>query len=163
MTETGRSTTTYEWGEGATTGTFSRVFAGTPEQLLRAHTDPALYAQWIGPRKYTTVVELFEPRHGGAWAFTQTGPDGDMHSFRGVFHGDLSVEHGILQTFEYLGAPGHVNLDRITFEDLGGGRTRLVGLTAWQSAADLAAMKDQGMQAGMDEGYDRLDELLATL
>ncbi|MCW2621295.1 MAG: hypothetical protein JWL64_897 [Frankiales bacterium] len=141
---------------------FEREFDAPPSLVFRAHTDPELYAQWIGPRRLSTTIEEFDVRHGGTWHFTQQGDDQVTHAFRGVFHGTPSVENGIVQTFEYEGMPGHVMLDSLTFEDLGG-RTRLRGTSVSQTAEARDAMVEGGMEGGMVEGYERLDELIARL
>lgn len=64
-----------------------------------------------------------------------------------------------MQTFEFGGAPGHVSLDTLVFEDLGG-RTRLHGQSSFQSVEDRDAMVTSGMDGGMAEGYDRLEALI---
>ncbi|MFP3381368.1 ATPase, partial [Bacillus sp. SIMBA_069] len=66
----------------------------------------------------------------------------------------------IIQTFEYLGAPGEVSLDRLRFEQLPGGRTRLVGRSVMTSREALEQMVASGMEYGVREGYEKLDELL---
>jgi len=55
-----------------------------------------------------------------------------------------------------------VALERLTFEDLGGGRTRLTATSLVDSFADRDAMLASGMETGVVEGYERLDEVLAT-
>lgn len=139
----------------------TREFAATPEQLLRAHTDRDLYAKWVGPKGYEMVISEFEPRHGGAYAYTHRNPDGEEFGFRGVFHGDPSVENGVSQTFEYLGAPG-VAFETMTFEDLGDGRTRLHGRSVFPDVATRDAIVESGMEHGVREGYEKLDEILAA-
>ncbi len=59
------------------------------------------------------VTEL-DPRDGGKWSYSSG--DGAFE-FRGVFHGTPSVEDGIVQTFEFMGAPGNVLLERMTLEE----------------------------------------------
>ncbi|WP_113718419.1 SRPBCC family protein [Arthrobacter dokdonensis] len=127
--------------------------------VFRAYTDPELVAQWLGPRAMVMDISSWDARIGGTWAYTHTDPDGNVYGFRGVFH-DVSPNQGIVQTFEYDGFPGHVSLDRVAFEDLGG-RTRIVNHTAFQSQEDRDGMMGSGMEGGMAEGYDRLEELLA--
>ena len=69
-----------------------------------------------------------------------------------------------MQTFEYEGAPGHVQLETLLLEDLGGGKTRLTGSTVFQSVADRDAMAaGGGMETGWSQSMDRLAELLGTL
>jgi hypothetical protein len=81
--------------------------------------------------------------------------------FRGVFH-SMDIDN-MVQTFEFEGYPGHVSLDKLSIEDIGGGRSRVRGHSVFQSVADRDGMVENGMNEGVEEGYDRLDELLAGL
>ena len=139
----------------------TREFAASPEALLRAYTEPDLFAQWIGPRRLTTIIDRYEARDGGTWRYVSREADGTEYGFRGVFHGTPSVE-GIVQTFEFEGAPGHVSLETLTFEPRGD--TTLVRLNSvFQTVADRdAAIVGSGMEGGIKEGFDRLDELIAS-
>ena len=139
----------------------TREFNASPELLLRAHTEADLYARWIGPRNLTTTIEQFDARHGGAYRYIQQDTDGNTYAFRGVFHGDPSAA-GITQTFEWEGMPGHVALDKLTFEKRGD-KTVLRGVTTFQSVEDRDGMVSSGMESGINEGYDQLDELIASL
>lgn len=139
----------------------TREFAAPRELLFRAHTDPELLAQWLGPRALTTTIEHFDVRHGGIWRYVSRDDDGNDYGFHGVFHGTPSPD-GIVQTFEYEGAPGHVCLETATFEEQGG-RTLVRQSTVFQSVEDRDAMIESGMEIGVNEGYERLDELLLTL
>lgn len=129
--------------------------------VFRAWTDPALLAQWLGPRRLTMRVDAFDVRHGGAWRYVHVDTDGTEYGFRGVFHGTPSPDL-MVQTFEFEGAPGHVSLDRLVLEDLGG-RTRIRTSSAFESVGARDAMLASGMEGGMSEGFDRLDELVARL
>lgn len=127
--------------------------------VYRAHTDPALLVQWLGPRRYEMRIDRFEVRDGGTWRYVHV--DGAReHGFHGVFHGTPSVEGGIVQTFEYEGAPGHVSLDRLTLEEHDGQTTIRVHST-FEAVADRDAMIANGMEHGVEDGYARLDELVA--
>jgi uncharacterized protein YndB with AHSA1/START domain len=136
----------------------SREFAAPRELVYRAHTDPDLLAQWIGPRRLTTRVVRFDVRDGGTWRFVQRDQDGSEYGFHGVFHGNPSPE-GIVQTFEFEGAPGHVSLDALTLEEHDG-RTTLRVHSVFQSVEARDAMVAAGMETGVQEGYERLDELV---
>lgn len=138
----------------------TREFNATREQLLKAHTDPELYAKWVGPHGYEMIVDELDARHGGAYAFTHRNPSGDEFRFRGVFHGDPTVE-GFSQTFEFLGAPG-VAYETFTFEDLGDGRTLLRSVSVAPTVEARDAMMESGMEHGVRDGYAKLDELLAN-
>jgi uncharacterized protein YndB with AHSA1/START domain len=139
-----------------------REFAAPPTLLLRAYTEPELVAQWLGPRRLSMQVEEYEARHGGRWRYLQREPDGTAYGFRGVFHGDPSVEDGLLQTFEFDGAPGHVSLDRLRFVPTPTG-TRVETHSTFESVAARDAMVESGMARGIAEAFERLDELLPTL
>jgi uncharacterized protein YndB with AHSA1/START domain len=58
--------------------------------------------------------------------------------------------------------PGHVSVETAVFEDLGD-RTRLVATSLFHTTEERDGMLHSGMEGGMNETYDRLDELLARL
>jgi uncharacterized protein YndB with AHSA1/START domain len=140
----------------------TREFHAAPEVLFRAYTEPELIAQWWGPRRFTTTVDRFEPRHGGEWRFLNGDDDGNEYGFHGLFHGAPSVHGGIVQTWEYEGAPGHVHLETAVFEPHDGG-TRLVLTASYPTVEARDAMVESGMEGGARETLDRLDELVGTL
>ncbi len=136
----------------------TREFDAPRELLFRAYTDPELLVQWLGPRQLTMTVDRFEVRDGGIWRFTHRDADGNEYGFRGVFH-SVSPDR-VVQTFEFEGMPGHVLLETMTLEDLGG-RTRLVSQSIFQSVADRDGMAASGMESGAADSYERLEQLLA--
>ncbi len=139
----------------------TREFAASREFLFRAHIDPELLVQWLGPRDLTMTVDHLDARHGGTWRFVHRHADGTEYGFCGVFHGTPSPD-GIVQTWEDETAPGRVSLQTLTFEprdDLTLLRTNAV----FQSVADRDRLIESGMEVGLDEGYGRLDELVTRL
>ena len=138
-----------------------REVAAPRDLVFRAFTEPELLRQWLGPRRLTTRVEAFEARHGGVYHYVQTDTDGTEYGFRGVFHGDPSPDHWV-QTFEFLGSPGHVSLDTLELVDRGA-RTLVRTSTAFASVEARDGMLASGMTGGMEEGYQRLEELMARL
>ena len=138
----------------------TRAFAASPELLFRAYTEPDLIVRWLGPRGYAMTVHEFDVRHGGAYRYTHTGDEGEF-AFRGIFHGEPSLD-GITQTFEFEGMPGKVTLETLTFEP-SGDMTTIRTRSVFQSVADRDGMIESGMETGMAEGYDKLDELLPEL
>ncbi|MFI0468580.1 SRPBCC family protein [Saccharopolyspora sp. 5N102] len=137
-----------------------RVFDAAPEQVYRAHVDPELYAQWIGPRSLTTRIIRWDARTGGAWAFANDRGGEEIASFYGSFH-EVRPQERIVWTFTYEGHPDVVALETLTFEELEGGRTRLRTLSVAQDFETRDGMLASGMDVGVNEGYDKLDELLA--
>ncbi|MGZ4932006.1 MAG: SRPBCC family protein [Halobacteriota archaeon] len=142
----------------------TREFDASRELVFRAFTDPDLYVQWIGPRGLTTRLEIFEPRNGGRWRYVQTDPDRNTFAFHGVHHEVLPPER-IIGTFEFEGLPetGHVLLQTARFEELPGNRTRLTAQSVFQSVEDRDGMMQSDMEQGINESYERLDELLEEL
>ncbi len=137
----------------------TREFDAPRSLLYRAFTEPELMSQWLGPRKYVTDIQANDVRDGGTWRFIHRDDTGAAYGFRGVFHGTPSPD-GILRTFEYEGAPGHVALESVLFEEHDG-RTTVRTHSVYQSLEDRDAMIESGMESGVNEGYDRLDELVA--
>jgi uncharacterized protein YndB with AHSA1/START domain len=135
-----------------------RDFRATPAQLLVAHTDRDLFARWIGPDAGVTRIEEWDVRRGGNFRYVNVFSD-DEYAFFGSFH-DVRDDR-IVQTFTFEGMPDGVSLETIRFEDLGDGRTRLRS----QSLCDSMDERDQwlrsGMEVGVNQGYAKLDRLLA--
>jgi uncharacterized protein YndB with AHSA1/START domain len=135
----------------------TRDFHATPAQLMRAHTDPELFKQWIGPRDLSTDIDYWDARSGGSWRFVNRRED-DEHGFHGCFH--EVCDDRIVQTFTWEGMPREVSLETLTFEDLGDGRTRLHAQSLCDTFEGRDAWLSSGMEVGVDEGYAKLDELL---
>ena len=142
----------------------TREFDAPRELVFKAHTDPELYAQWLGPRDLTTRFEMFEPVTGGRYRFIQTDQDGNEFAFHGVTH-EMTAPERIIGTFEFEGLPepGHVILETTRFEALPGNRTRIFSQSVFQSVADRDGMIQSGMEVGVVDGYERLDEILEEL
>jgi uncharacterized protein YndB with AHSA1/START domain len=138
----------------------TREFDAPPEKVFRAHVDPDLFAQWAGPRSLTTRIDAWDCRTGGEYRFVQTRGD-DEFAFRGTFH-EVRPNELIVQTFTFEGMPDGVALEKLVFEDLGNGRTRLVGTSLVDSFADRDAFVASGMETGAIEGYEKLDEVLSA-
>jgi uncharacterized protein YndB with AHSA1/START domain len=136
----------------------TRDFAATPAQLFRAHTDPELFARWVGPDGMATKVERWDATTGGCWRYV-AARDGVEFGFHGSFH-EVRPDR-IVQTFTWEGEPDGVALETLTFEDLGDGRTRLHAQSLCDSFEVRDAWLRSGMEVGMNEGYATLDGLLA--
>ncbi len=140
----------------------STTILDAPRELVfRAYTEPELFAQWWGPRRYKVEIEKFDSRPGGEWHVTHVGDDGSRYEFRGVNH-DVVAPERICATFEFLGVPGHVALQTATFEPLGN-KTKLVAHQVFQSVMDRDGMVASGMEDGANESMERLGGVLETL
>jgi len=141
-----------------------REFDAPRNLVFKAFTDPKLYVLWLGPRGYTMKLETFEPRSGGRWRYIQTDPQGNQFGFHGVNHEVLAPER-IIDTFEFEGNPetGHVMLETVKFEELPGGRTKVTTQSVFQSVADRDGMIQAGMERGVVDSHERLDEVLEKI
>lgn len=137
----------------------TRDFDATPAQLVRAHTDPELYARWVGPHGIETRIDHWDARTGGSWRFVNVH-DGQEFGFHGCFH--EVREDRLVQTFTFEGMPDQVSLETMTFEDLGDGRTRLRTQSLCDSMEGRDAWLRSGMEGGVNDGYAKLDDLLAA-
>jgi uncharacterized protein YndB with AHSA1/START domain len=138
--------------------TITRDFTATPAQLFRAHTDPDLLVQWIGPDASSMTIDHWDARTGGSWRYVDV-TDGEEYAFHGCFH--TVREDRLVQTFTYEGFPDSVALETMTFEDLGEGRTRLHVTSLFDSYEARDGMLSSGMDVGVSQGYAKLDHLLA--
>jgi len=137
-----------------------RVFDAPRDRVFAAYTDPEQVAQWWGQRGTTTVVEEMDVRPGGTWRFLSRDADGNEIRFSGVYR-EVSPPERLSQTFEWDGMPGYVSAETATFEDLGE-QTRVVTDVVFHTAEERDGMLDAGMEKGMNESLQRLDELLAA-
>jgi uncharacterized protein YndB with AHSA1/START domain len=138
---------------------FVREFDAPVAAVFRAHKEPDLIKQWLGPRGYDMEVEQYDFVTGGGYRYIHRPPEGGEYAFRGVFHVVRENEFAI-QTFEFEGYPDVVSIESMTLEDLGDGRTRLSGHAVYPTLEARDGMVASGMENGMREGYERLEELV---
>jgi uncharacterized protein YndB with AHSA1/START domain len=155
---TADGTTTIESVADMPAITMSREFAATPAQLVRAHTDPEIFVQWVGPVGSSLELDYWDARTGGSWRYVDR-TDGEEYGFHGSFH--EVREDRLVQTFTYEGFPDSVALEEMWFEDLGENRTRLHTRSLFNSYEARDGMLASGMDVGVNDGYAKLDRLLA--
>ncbi|SNR70141.1 SRPBCC family protein [Blastococcus mobilis] len=137
----------------------TREFDAPRKLVFRAHTDPELVAQWMGPNSTQNRIDHWDCRTGGSWRHVSI-QEGQEYGFYGSFH-EVRPDELIVQTFTLEGMPDGVALEKLVLEDLGDGRTRLTATSLVDSFADRDAFVASGMEVGVNEGYEKLDELLA--
>ena len=141
----------------------TREFDAPRELVFRAHTDPEIYVQWLGPHGMTMKIEEWDCRDGGAYRFTHER-GGHTYAFFGVNH-EVTAPVRIVGTFEFSGLPerGHVIMSKLFFEELPNDRCRLVSQNVFFSVADRDGMIQSGMESGVRDGYEKLDALLISM
>jgi len=140
----------------------TREFDAPRELVFKAFTDPELVIQWLGPRDITMRIEKFEAKPGGSYRYIHSRGEND-YGFHGVVH-ECTAPERIIQTFEFEGLPekGHVCLETAKFKALSGNRTKMINQSVFQSVADRDAMVQSGMEGGINDSYNRLDDLFES-
>jgi uncharacterized protein YndB with AHSA1/START domain len=142
----------------------SRLLDAPRELVFSAFTDPRHLAQWWGPDGFTTTTHSFDFRPGGVWRFGMHGPDGRDYQNRITYEEIVRPErivyrHGGGEDVE----PVQFS-QTLTFEDLGGDRTRLTWHGRFPSAEERArVIKNYGADKGLSQTMARLVDYVATL
>jgi uncharacterized protein YndB with AHSA1/START domain len=139
----------------------TREFDAPRDVVYKTMTDPKLIPQWWGPRRDKITVDTMEVRPGGKWRFVATQPDGTTYAFRGEYR-EITPGEKIVQTFEFEPMAGHISVETGTLTDLPGGRTLFTTRSVFSSKQDRDGMVESGMESGLRETYERLDEVLAS-
>ena len=139
-----------------------REFDAPVAAVFRAHKEPDLIKQWLGPNGYEMDIQRYDFTTGGGYRYVHRNPQGQEFAFNGVFHVVRDDEFAI-QTFEFEGFPDVVAIESLRFEDLGDGRTRLVAHSVYPSLESRDGMVASNMEVGVTEGYERLDKVAASL
>jgi len=139
-----------------------REFDAPVAALFRAHSEPELVRQWLGPNGYEMDIEHWDFTSGGGYRYTHKDGKGGEYGFRGVFHVVRENDFAI-QTFEFEGYPDVVAIESLTFTDLGDGRARLSIHSVYPTVESRDGMVASGMETGVVEGFARLEKLAADL
>ena len=139
----------------------SREFDAPRALVFEALSQPEHLRHWWGQAASTLVHCELDFRPGGTWRFVERDQDGQEWGFRGEVREIVPPER-IVQTFEWEGLPGHISVETLRLEDLGG-RTRLTVTSVFASVEDRDGMLQSGMEQGAGESYDRLEAYLKSL
>jgi uncharacterized protein YndB with AHSA1/START domain len=142
----------------------AREFDAPRELVFKAYIDSKLLTRWLGPKNYAMTVDKNETRNGGSWRFVHIDPQGNKFGFHGVFH-EITAPERIIRTSEYEELPeaGHVSLETVKFQILDGDRTKVITHDVFLNVTDRDGMIQSDMERGINESYERLDELLRKL
>jgi uncharacterized protein YndB with AHSA1/START domain len=160
VSTTTRHETTIEADPALPTVRIVRDFDAPPAKVYRAWTDPGLVTRWLGPKDTPMLIDKWEAHTGGSYRYAAERGGEVIATFYGSFH-ELHQDERIVQTFTWDGAPDGVALETATFTDLGDGRTRVSVLSVVDTIEARDAMVASGMETGIVEGYEKLDQLLA--
>jgi uncharacterized protein YndB with AHSA1/START domain len=159
--ETTTRETTIEADPNLPTIRIIRDFDAPPHKVFRAWIEPELVAQWLGPKSTEMRILQWDARTGGNYRYAALQDGEEVATFYGSFH-EVRPNERLVQTFTWEGMPDGVSLETMTFEDLGDGRTRSIGLSVVDSMEARDGIMASGMEVGVYEGYEKLDALLAN-
>jgi uncharacterized protein YndB with AHSA1/START domain len=135
----------------------TRRFAAPPQDVYRAHVEPALLQQWcLGPDGWTMPVCIFEAKPGGKMRYEWANSDGRSFFLTGEIV-ELQPPHRIVHIERmHLPDPTPDNHVVTTFTAEGRGTLMTMRMTV-PDAATREAMLATGMDRGMEESYARLE------
>ena len=158
--QTATRETTIEADPNVPTIRIIRDFDAPRDRVFRAWVDPELVARWLGPKSSEMRIDQWNAHTGGNYRYAALQDGEEVAAFYGSFH-EVRPSERLVQTFTWEGMPDGVSLETMTFEDVGDGRTRTVGLSVVDSFEGRDAIMASGMDVGVNEGYEKLDALLA--
>lgn len=145
--------------------TMERIFDAPRELVWTAMTSAEHIPHWWGPHGTHAHVARMDVRPGGRWLITSGEPGGGI-AFGGEFLEVVSPERLVRTSAPELpggGSGGPPAVETITFEDLGGGRTKMVYHARFPSDEVLDFAVGQDMTTGVLQQFDRLADLLTAL
>jgi uncharacterized protein YndB with AHSA1/START domain len=142
----------------------TRVLDAPRDLVFSVWCDPKHLAKWWGPNGFTTTTSAFDMRVGSVWRFVMHGPDGRDYDNRVTF--DV-IEKPNRIVYHHGGGDDDAPVQFrtiVTFEDIGGNRTRLTLHATFPSAAERErVIREYGADKGAVQTLSRLADYVVTL
>ncbi len=144
----------------------TRVMDVPRDKLFRAWTEPALMKQWFAPKPWTISDVKTDLRAGGASNITMRSPDGQDHPMSGIY---LEVVKNEKIVFTDAYTAGWTPSEKpfftaiVTFEDIGGGKTKYTAVARHWRAEDREAHEKMGFHEGWGQCASQLEALAKTI
>jgi uncharacterized protein YndB with AHSA1/START domain len=139
----------------------TRTFRAPRALVWQAMTRPEHVREWYGPRATKVTSCEMDVRVGGKWRIVMRASTGDEVAFSGEYL-DVQAPARIVQTWRFEPIPDAESVETMTLEERGE-TTRMTALVKHSSKENLQGHLQSGMEEGMRETYERLDELLGTM
>lgn len=139
----------------------SRMFNAPAQLVFEAMTKPEHVRRWWGLRGSTMTMCDIDLRVGGAWRYVLREEDGSEVGFHGTYR-EIEAPNRVVSTEVFEGFPDaeSVNTVTLTEED---GKTTFTNRILHQNRAYRDGHLNSGMEPGMQQTFDRLEELLASM
>lgn len=144
----------------------TRIIDVPREKLYRCWTEPALMKQWFAPKPYETPVVQIDLRPGGLSLIVMKSPEGQEIPCPGIYLEVVPNEKLVFTdafTSAWVPSQKPFMAATITFEDLGGGKTRYTATARHWSKEDRETHEKMGFHEGWGLCADQLAKLAATL
>jgi uncharacterized protein YndB with AHSA1/START domain len=139
----------------------TREFNAPKHLVYKAWTTPELVKRWWTANRGEATVAEIDLRVGGRWRYVMVTDDGFEVGFHGEYR-EIVPNERIVSTEVYEGMPEGEAVDTLTFTEVGG-RTILTILVQHTSKEHRDAHINSGMEAGMQEAMDLLEQVAASL
>lgn len=139
----------------------TRRFAAPPALVFKAWTTPELVKRWWGSEVAPLTQCDIDLRVGGSWRYVMRGEDGIEHAWHGTYK-EVDAPARLVSTEVYEGFPDAESLNTATFAEHEGG-TMLTVNVRHKSKENRDGHINSGMEAGMQQVMDRLDEVASGL
>jgi uncharacterized protein YndB with AHSA1/START domain len=142
----------------------TREFDAPRHLVYKALTTPELVKRWWHANRGTMTVAEIDLRVGGAWRYVSVTDDGFEVGFHGEYR-EIVPNERIVSTEAYEGIPDadeHASLNTLTLTEVAG-RTTMTVLVEHPTTEGRDAHIGSGMEAGMQDAFDLLEETAISL
>jgi uncharacterized protein YndB with AHSA1/START domain len=142
----------------------TREFDAPKHLVYRAWTTPELVKRWWSGRQGEMTIAEIDLRVGGRWRYVMVAEGGQEVAFHGTYREIVPNQRIVTtQVYEMPGAPeGEGALNIVTFAEVDG-RTTLTLLVQTASKEDRDAIINSGMEVGMQQQLDLLEQVAISL
>lgn len=143
-----------------------RIIDAPREKLYRAWTDPRILTEWFAPKPWTLSDVKLDVRAGGSNSFIMHGPNGEVFPSAGVYLEVVPNEKIVLTdayTMAWVPSAKPFFTAIVTFEDIGGGKTKYRAVASHWTAEDKETHEKMGFHEGWGQCASQLEALAKTL
>jgi uncharacterized protein YndB with AHSA1/START domain len=139
----------------------TREFNAPRHLVWKAWTTPELVKRWWHANRGEVTVAEIDLRVGGAWRYVSLTPDGVEVAFHGEYL-EIVPDERLVSTEVYEGYPDAQAIDTLTLTEANG-RTTLTVLVQHSSKEHRDAHIESGMEPGMQDALDLLEQVAVSL
>src|SRR5688572_8089158 len=139
----------------------TREFEAPKDLVYKAWTTPELVKRWWSANRGEVTIAEIDLRVGGTWRYVMVADGGFEVAFHGEYR-EIVPDERIVSTEVYEGMPEAEALNTLTLTEVDG-RTLLTILVQHTSKEHRDAHIDSGMEAGMQDAMDLLEQVAVSL